>query len=98
MPVWAPAGVALAAPASFAAGVLVTDIGVPEEDGYALLREVRAREHTAGGHLPAIALTAFASQADREHALTLGFEAHLAKPTNAGELTRTVARLVGRPA
>ena len=71
-------------------------IGMPEEDGFALIRQLREREATEGGHLPAIALTAFASQADREEALSLGFEAHIAKPVSAHDLTRTVADLVGR--
>ncbi len=84
--------------ASFHADLLVSDIGMPDADGYALIREVRARESAGGGHLPAIALTAFASRADREEALALGFDAHLAKPTSAGDLARTVASLVGRAA
>jgi PAS domain S-box-containing protein len=83
---------------SFHPDLLLSDIGMPEEDGYALIREVREREHTRGGHLPAVALTAFASQSDREEALALGFEEHLAKPTSPSELSRTVARLVGRAA
>jgi signal transduction histidine kinase/ActR/RegA family two-component response regulator len=81
--------------ASFEPHLLLSDIGMPGEDGYALLRQVRAREALEGGHLLAIALTAFASQADREEALALGFEEHLAKPVSPADLTRTVARLVG---
>ena len=87
---------ALAELSSFHPDLLLSDIGMPEEDGYALIRQVRARESTAGGHVPAVALTAFASQSDREQALALGFEEHLAKPTSPSELARTVARLVGR--
>jgi CheY-like chemotaxis protein len=81
---------------SFRPNLLLSDIGMPEEDGYALIRRVRERESIDGGHMPAVALTAFASQADREQALALGFEEHLAKPTSPSELARTVARLLGR--
>ena len=62
----------------------------------AIVATGREREAIEGGHLPAVALTAFASQADREEALGLGFEAHIAKPVSAHDLTRTVADLVGR--
>jgi CheY-like chemotaxis protein len=89
---------ALEAIASFRPHVLMSDIGMPEEDGFALIRQVRAREAVEGGHVPAIALTAFASQADREQALALGFEAHLAKPASPRDIVRTAARLVGRVA
>jgi CheY-like chemotaxis protein len=82
--------------AAFNPHLLLSDIGMPGEDGYALIRQVRARESAEGGHVPAVALTAFASRADREQALSLGFEEHIAKPVSPGELTRTVARLVGR--
>ena len=83
---------------SFHPDLLLSDIGMPEEDGYALIRRVRALEHAAGGHLPAIALTAFASQSDREQALEQGFDEHLSKPTSPSELARTIARMVGRAA
>ena len=88
---------ALEALGSFHADVLLSDIGMPEEDGYALIRELRARERAAeGGHVPAVALTAFASPADRAQALSLGFEAHLAKPASPRDVARTVANMVGR--
>jgi CheY-like chemotaxis protein len=87
---------ALEALGSFRPHVLMTDIAMPEEDGYALIRRLRAREAEEGGHLLAVALTAFASQTDREQALALGFDAHLAKPVNVAQLARTVARLVRR--
>ncbi len=84
---------------SFRPHLLLSDIGMPGEDGYTLIRRVRAKEKAAGeGHLPAVALTAFASQADREQALALGFEEHMTKPASPAELTRTVARLAGRAA
>jgi PAS domain S-box-containing protein len=83
---------------SFRPNLLLSDIGMPDEDGYDLIRQVRARESAEGGHLPAVALTGFASSADGEQARALGFEAHLAKPASPGELTRMVAILVGRAA
>jgi PAS domain S-box-containing protein len=89
---------ALDALTSFRPQLLLSDIGMPEEDGYALIREVRAREPQGDGRIPAVALTAFASCAEREEALALGFDAHFAKPANADDLARTVASLVGRAA
>ncbi|MFS8070335.1 MAG: ATP-binding protein, partial [Byssovorax sp.] len=81
---------------SFHPHLLLSDIGMPEEDGYGLIRRLRAREAAEGGHVPAIALTAFASQAEREQAIALGFDEHVTKPASPWELVRTVARLVGR--
>jgi CheY-like chemotaxis protein len=89
---------ALAELATFHPDLLLSDIGMPEEDGYALIRQVRELESASGGHVAAVALTAFASQSDREQALALGFEEHLAKPTSPSELSRTVARLVRKAA
>jgi PAS domain S-box-containing protein len=83
---------------SFRPHLLLSDIGMPEEDGYTLIRKVRTRESAEGGHIPAIALTAFASQADREQALALGFEAHIAKPASPGDLATMMASLLGRAA
>ena len=88
---------ALEALESFRPDLLLSDIAMPEEDGYSLIRRIRARESAAGDHVPAIALTAFASQADREQALALGFDEHLAKPTSPSDLSRTVARLLRVP-
>jgi PAS domain S-box-containing protein len=88
---------ALDALESFHPDLLLSDIAMPEEDGYSLIRRVRAREAAAGDRVPAIALTAFASQADREQALALGFDEHLAKPTSPSDLSRTVARLLRVP-
>jgi PAS domain S-box-containing protein len=89
---------ALAELAPFRPHVLLSDIGLPEEDGYALIQQLRARESAEGGHLPALALSAFASPADREQAIALGFEAHMAKPVSPEDLTRAVANLVRRAA
>jgi CheY-like chemotaxis protein/two-component sensor histidine kinase len=76
--------------------VLVSDIGMPDVDGYELLRRVRALGHAGGGGLPAIALTAFARSEDRTRALRAGFLMHIAKPVEPAELAAAVASLVGR--
>ena len=76
--------------------VLVSDIGMPDVDGYELLRRVRALGHARGGRIPAIALTAFARSEDRTRALRAGFLVHVAKPVEPSELVATVASVVGR--
>jgi len=78
--------------------VLLSDIGVPGEDGYSLIRKVRAREPALGGNVPAAALTAYARAEDRLRALESGYQTHLAKPIDPAELIATVARLAGRTA
>jgi len=78
---------------SFKPDVLITDIGLPDEDGYALIREVRRRESERGGFLPAIALTGFTRAEDRVRTLAAGFQGHLAKPVDPGELTAAIAAL-----
>jgi hypothetical protein len=74
--------------------VLVSDIGMPDEDGYALIHKVRGLDPERGGAVPAIALTANARAEDRFHALEAGFQMHLAKPIDPGEFTRTVAQAI----
>jgi CheY-like chemotaxis protein len=73
--------------------VLVSDIGMPVEDGYGLVRRLREREAERGGRLPAVALTAYARDEDRTRALLSGFHAHVAKPVNPAELVAVVASL-----
>jgi CheY-like chemotaxis protein len=73
--------------------VLLSDIGMPHEDGYALIRNVRALPVPQGGGLPAGALTAFARSEDRQRALRAGFQLHIAKPIDAAELITVVASL-----
>ena len=70
--------------------VIISDIGMPAGDGYWLIRQIRSRPPSAGGQVPAVALTAYASPADREAALAAGFQAHLAKPFEPSELAAVV--------
>lgn len=76
--------------------VLVSDIGMPGEDGYALIRRVRALDAEQGGQVPALALTAFARSDDRRRAIGAGFHMHLAKPVEPAELVTVVASLARR--
>jgi len=77
--------------------VLVSDIGMPEEDGYSLLAKVRALSKERGGKVPAAAaLTAYASEADRIRVLQSGFQIHVPKPISPSELVAVVANLAGR--
>ena len=77
--------------------VLVSDIEMPGEDGYSLIRKVRALSVADGGRTPAVALTAYGRQQDRTLALTAGFSMHVPKPVDPGELTAIVASLASRP-
>jgi signal transduction histidine kinase len=86
---------ALAALGEWKADLLVSDIGMPNEDGYALIRKVRALEPELGGAMPAIALTAFASVSDRSRALSEGFQMHVSKPVEPFDLVRLIAQLSG---
>jgi PAS domain S-box-containing protein len=73
--------------------LLVSDIGMPHEDGYSLIRKVRELPPERGGTLPAIALTAFARSEDRLRALRSGYQAHVSKPVEAPELLSVIAHL-----
>jgi PAS domain S-box-containing protein len=74
--------------------VLISDIGMPEMDGYTLIRQIRQLPPEKGGTIPAIALTAYASQPDREQVLEAGFQAHLAKPINPTVVISKIVQLV----
>jgi PAS domain S-box-containing protein len=77
--------------------LLISDIGMPEHDGYEFIRRVRAREAAAQSRkVPAVALTAYARVHDRLRALIAGYDTHVAKPLESGELVTVVASLVGR--
>jgi signal transduction histidine kinase/CheY-like chemotaxis protein len=71
--------------------VLISDIGMPEEDGYALIHKIRGREREYGGHVPAIALTAYARVEDRLKILSSGFQMHVPKPVDPLELVTVIA-------
>jgi PAS domain S-box-containing protein len=86
---------ALAALKTTSPTVLVCDIGMPKMDGYQLMRALRAAE-SRRERIPALALTAFARAEDRKRSLVAGYQAHLAKPFDVGELILVVADLVGR--
>jgi PAS domain S-box-containing protein len=78
---------------SFRPDVLVSDIGMADEDGYSFVRRVRALPAADGGDTPALALTAYSRVEDRTQAIAAGFGAHLGKPVNLEELLQTVERL-----
>jgi signal transduction histidine kinase/CheY-like chemotaxis protein len=73
--------------------VLISDIAMPEEDGYVLIKRIRARNSRQGGDTPAVALTAYASPGDRVNILAAGFQMYLVKPADPGELVAVVASL-----
>lgn len=75
--------------------ILVSDIGLSQEDGYSLIRRIRLLPLEEGGQIPALALTAYAKDEDRQAAFSAGFHAHLAKPVEPFELLFTIANLIG---
>jgi CheY-like chemotaxis protein len=76
--------------------ILVSDIGMPEEDGYSLIKRVRAFEATRGRRIPAVALTAYARVEDRLQALRAGYSMHVPKPVEPAELAVVIASLTRR--
>ena len=76
--------------------VIISDIGMPERDGYQFMRDLRQLSADDGGRTPAIALTAFARSEDRTMAMRAGYQVHVAKPIEPHELMVTVASLAGR--
>jgi signal transduction histidine kinase len=90
----ASAAEALAAFAEYTFDVLISDIGMPDVDGYSLIRSVRALAPDGGGRVPALALTAYARGEDRTQALKSGFNMHLTKPIDPTELLVVIAALV----
>jgi PAS domain S-box-containing protein len=75
--------------------VVVSDVGMPEMDGFALIRAIRARPLESGGRTPAVALTAYARAEDAQRAFAAGYQMHLAKPVELGQLATIVANLGG---
>lgn len=87
---------ALKALESFHPNILVSDIAMPDEDGYDLIRKVRKLTESKEHDIPAIALTAFATAEDAQQALQAGFQAHLAKPVEANYLARAILKWARR--
>ena len=75
---------------------MISDIGMPGEDGYSLMRRVRRWAESNGGQIPAIALTAYARADDRIKAISAGFMMHVCKPVEPVELITMVAGAAGR--
>ncbi|WP_016876817.1 ATP-binding protein [Chlorogloeopsis fritschii PCC 9212] len=86
-------GEALASLEQFKPDVLVSDISMPDEDGYTLIRKIRELEPEMGGRIPAVALTGYARVEDYRQAIEAGFQLHVAKPVRAIELVAVVASL-----
>jgi hypothetical protein len=76
--------------------VLVCDIEMPGEDGYSLIRKVRALATEEQGRIPAVALTAYGRAEDRVRSLSAGYTMHVPKPVDPGELTTIIASIAGR--
>ena len=74
--------------------MLVTDIGMPSQDGYFLIQRVREIDAEIGGRIPAIALTAYAGDREQQRAIDAGFQAHIAKPVEPLQLALLIANLV----
>lgn len=76
--------------------LLVTDIGMPEIDGYMLMQQVRSWSLERGGQIPAIALTAYAGEYDQQQALSAGFQVHMSKPAEPDRLIAIAIQLAGK--
>ncbi|HSE19360.1 MAG TPA: ATP-binding protein [Pyrinomonadaceae bacterium] len=87
---------ALAALEQHKPDILISDLGMPDEDGYSLIEKIRALPSERGGDIPAAALTAYARAEDRMRVLRSGFQYHLPKPVDSAELVTVVASLAGR--
>ncbi|MEH1975667.1 MAG: AAA family ATPase [Nostoc sp.] len=73
--------------------LIVSDIGMPEMDGYMLMRQIRSLKPEQGGTIPAIALTAYAGEMDHQQAIAVGFQQHISKPVDPEELVKAIASL-----
>ena len=91
----ASAGEALEALALEKPDLLLSDIGMPEMDGYTLIRQIRMMSPEQGGQIPAIALSAYASNTDSKQALAAGFQKHIAKPVEPAQLMAVISTLIG---
>ncbi|HLO51534.1 MAG TPA: ATP-binding protein, partial [Kamptonema sp.] len=77
----------------FQPDILISDIGMPEMDGYTLLQQVRSLPPEKGGQIPAIAVSAYAGEVDQQRSITVGFRRHITKPLDPNQLAQTVAAL-----
>ena len=73
--------------------VVISDVGMPDEDGYSLMRRIRGLPRSRGGATPAACLTGYTTTEDRRRALSAGFNMHLSKPIEPSELIAVVANL-----
>jgi two-component system CheB/CheR fusion protein len=80
----------------FKPDVLVSDIAMPVEDGYSLIKQIRALGAIRGGDVPALAMTAYAGAEDVQRALSAGFQTHLPKPVDSQDLAKTIAKLANK--
>ncbi|HEY9650550.1 MAG TPA: response regulator, partial [Coleofasciculaceae cyanobacterium] len=76
--------------------ILLSDIGMPNMDGYMLLRQIRQLPPNKGGQIPAIALTAYAGEIDYKQAMAAGFQKHIPKPVDPADLAIAIAKLVSK--
>lgn len=74
--------------------MLVSDVGMPDMDGYMLIQKIRELPQAKGGQVPAIALTAYAGDGDQQRALKAGFQQHVTKPVEPETLVGTIAGLI----
>jgi CheY-like chemotaxis protein len=89
---------ALAAIENARPNIILSDIAMPGEDGFALLERIRGMERSSGEpHIPVIALTAYAREEDRKRALDAGFDTHLSKPIEPEKLISVIKELATRP-
>jgi CheY-like chemotaxis protein len=85
---------ALVSLAAFAPHVLLCDVSLPDEDGYSLMRRIRALPEDRGGRVRAVAFTGYARREDRELAMNAGFDLHLTKPADAVAIALALANLI----
>ncbi|GAA6616594.1 response regulator [Scytonema sp. NUACC26] len=85
--------VAVASFSQFKPNILISDIGMPGEDGYSLIQKIRTLPPEQGGQIPAAALTAFAGESERDRVLAAGFQLHISKPVDPNELVAAVEKL-----
>lgn len=73
--------------------ILLADIGMPDEDGFSLIRQVRALDAGAGGQIPAAAVTAYVSDKEQQKALDAGFQSHIPKPVDLAQMVSAIISL-----